>query len=86
MDKIITLPILPELPVGAEFKIKGSKERFKVVEVDEYGVLYKGWSVCEGCALWAVKKDPRCHSFICSGIDRKDRTYVRAEILKGKRK
>lgn len=81
-DKIPILPILPELPVGAEFKIKGSKERFKVVEVDAHNVLYGGYSVCDMCAFAKTAgrpKDPRCNSFVCAGLDRRDRTYVRAE-------
>ena len=79
-DKIPTLPILPELPVGAVFKFKGSKERYRVVEVNAALVLRGGMSVCSFCAFFkAHPKDPRCNSFVCAGLDRRDRTYVRAE-------
>lgn len=79
-DKITTIKILPELPVGAEFKFNGSKERYKVVEVDPYSV-FGGCSVCDMCAFLNTgrPRDPRCNSFICAGLDRRDRTYVRAE-------
>jgi len=85
-NKTITIKILPELPVGAIFKFEGKREKYKVVEVPELKVL-TGDSRCDGCDLLSVDGDDRrCQSFICAGLERVDRTYVRAESMKGKRK
>ena len=90
-DKVVTVPILPELPVGAVFQFHGQKTRYRVVEVDADKVINNGWSVCDGCAFQCVPKARDfqcCNSFVCSGLTRKDRTYVRAEkiaVRRGKR-
>ena len=83
-DKVVTIPILPELPVGTVFRFQGKKTRYRVVEVDADKVINHGYSVCDNCAFqpeeWS--RDFRyCNSFICAGLDRKDRTYVRAERI-----
>lgn len=88
-DKVVTVPVLPELPVGAVFQFQGKKTRYRVVEVDYDKVVNHGYSVCDDCAFQCVPESrdfQYCNSFVCSGLTRKDRTYVRAEILKGKRK
>ena len=83
-DKVVTIPILPELPVGTVFRFQGKKTRYRVVEVDSDKVINHGYSVCDDCAFQpeAWSRDFRyCNSFICAGLDRKDRTYVRAERI-----
>ena len=83
-DKVVTVPIVPELPVGAVFQFCGKKTRYRVVEVDFDKYVNQGCSVCDGCAFLSdakVGKFARCNSFICAGLDRKDRTYVRAERI-----
>lgn len=82
---VVTIPILPELPVGAVFQFQGKKTRYRVVEVDADKVINHGYSVCDDCAFQSdaeVGKFTHCNSFICAGLDRKDRTYVRAERIK----
>lgn len=88
-EQVVTVPILSELPVGAVFKFQGKETWYRVVEVDRDKVINNGWSVCDGCAFQPVPKSrgfQYCNSFVCSGLTRKDRTYVRAEYVKGKRK
>ena len=88
-DKVVTVPVLPELPVGAVFQFQDRSTRYRVVEVDADKVINNGWSVCDGCAFQCVPKSrgfQYCNSFVCSGLTRKDRTYVRAEYVEGKRK
>lgn len=83
-DKIVILPIVPELPVGAVFQFQGKKTRYRVVEVDADKVINHGYSVCDDCAFQEDAEDGKfahCNSFVCAGLDRKDRTYVRAERI-----
>ena len=86
-DKVVLVPILPELPVGAVFQFQGKKTRYRVVEVDFDRYVNQGYSVCDDCAFQSNRSRrsgnfARCNSFICAGMDRKDRTYVRAERIK----
>lgn len=85
-DKVVTVPILPELPVGAVFQFQGEKTRYRVVEVSFDKVVGQGYSVCDDCEFQPDRSRSgnfaRCNSFICAGLDRKDRTYVRAERIK----
>lgn len=83
-DKVVTVPILPELPVGAVFQFQGKKTRYRVVEVSFDKVVGQGYSVCDDCAFQCAPKSrdfQYCNSFVCSGLIRKDRTYVQAERI-----
>ena len=88
-DKVVTVPILPELPVGAVFQFRDKKTRYRVVEVNFDNVVNLGYSVCDDCAFqpeMETGKFAHCNSFICAGLDRKDRTYVRAERIASREK
>lgn len=88
-DKVVTVPILPELPVGAVFQFQGKKTRYRVVEVSFDKVVGQGYSVCDDCAFQSDAEARRfvyCNSFVCSGLTRKDRTYVQAKRIASREK
>ena len=67
-DKVVTIPILPELPVGAVFQFRDKKTRYRVVEVNFDNVVNLGYSVCDDCAFhlvtWAsVPMEQACARF-----------------------
>ena len=89
VEKVVTVSLVPDLPVGTVFVFEGKKQKYEVTP-REYDIL------CNGCVFqWdKLERDTparknnyvKCASFRCHESDRKDGKNVKAVKVRSSRR